>query len=463
MSSWSPHIEPTGVPKYLAIAEALAADIRAGRLKPGERLPPQRLLAKELGVDLTTVTRAYNEVRQQGLIEATTGRGSFVRAPAAPSTAASLASTPPVVDMSMNMPPQPPAAMLRERIRDGVAAVLAGPNALLHLQYQDSAAAALDRAAGTRWLEPRLGPLSPDRVLVAGGAQSALFALTQALLQPGETLCTGALTYPGLRAIAEQRKLQLRPIALDQNGLDPGSFEEICRRERPRALYCIPTMDNPTTATMPITRRQEIAGIARHHGIAIIEDDAYGTLPREAPSPIAALAPDITWHIASLSKCTTPALRVAYVATPDLAQSLRLASEIRVTNFMAPPLMAALATQWIIDGTLDAVTDAIRTENMARQRIAREALNGAEFAAHPEGHHLWLRLPESWRRSEFTATAHQSGLSIVASDAFAVTSTPPEAVRISLGVAPDRNVLERALRVLAALLLRRPTAASTVV
>ena len=79
MLSWMPRIEKGSGPKYLAIAEALLADVQAGRLKPGYRLPPQRQLAKELGVDLTTVTRAFNEARRMGLIEANSGRGSFVR------------------------------------------------------------------------------------------------------------------------------------------------------------------------------------------------------------------------------------------------------------------------------------------------------------------------------------------------------------------------------------------------
>lgn len=461
MTSWAPRIGPEGGPKYLAIAEALAADIRSGRLRPGERLPPQRALAGRLGVDLTTVTRAFNEARRRGLIEATAGRGSFVRAAAALDRESAMA-IPSTVDLSMNAPPQPSDARLAERLHQGVGDVLASPDGLLHLHYQDSAGATPDRAAGARWLERRLGPVAPDRVLVAGGAQSALFAIVATLLRPGDALCAGALTYPGLRAVAEQRSVRLLPIPLDDEGLDPDAFEAACRREAPRALYCVPTLDNPTTATMPADRREALVAAARRHGVAIIEDDAYGALPSEAPAPLATLAPDLTWHVASLSKCATPALRVAYVAAPDLDATLRLAAELRATSLMAPPLMAALASQWALDGTLDEVAAAIRRENEARQRLAREVLAGADFDAHPQGHHLWLRLPEPWRRAEFVAQARRSGLSIVASDAFAVVPSPPEAVRVSLGVARDRAVLERALRLLAALLARRP-AASTIV
>ncbi len=105
MLSWMPQIEKGSGPKYLAIAEALLADVQSGRLKPGYRLPPQRQLAKELGVDLTTVTRAFNEARRMGLIEANTGRGSYVRGKGPERETTSHLPELPIIDLSMNMPP----------------------------------------------------------------------------------------------------------------------------------------------------------------------------------------------------------------------------------------------------------------------------------------------------------------------------------------------------------------------
>jgi len=158
MLSWMPQLKNDGQPKYLAIAEALLADVQSGRLKSGSRLPPQRGLAKALGVDLTTVTRAFNEARRMGLIEANTGRGSFVRG--REHERDSIAPPPSsLIDLSMNMPPQPKEAKLRERIQDGIAGVLSSPHGLMRLHYQESAGGGPDRAAGARWLEGRLGPL----------------------------------------------------------------------------------------------------------------------------------------------------------------------------------------------------------------------------------------------------------------------------------------------------------------
>src|SRR5665213_3451951 len=78
-TSWMPALERTSGPVYLAIAEAVAADITSGRLQPGARLPPQRALAKALGIDFTTVTRAYAEADKRGLVEGRVGHGTYVR------------------------------------------------------------------------------------------------------------------------------------------------------------------------------------------------------------------------------------------------------------------------------------------------------------------------------------------------------------------------------------------------
>lgn len=462
MESWSPTIAGDAGPKYLAIVKALADDIRAGRLPPGVRLPPQRALAKHLNVDLTTVTRAFNEARRSGLIDATAGRGSFVRSPVAPAAKGLRPDPSGSVDFSMNMPPQPVAARLAERMEAGLQRLAGAPGFLDRMQYQDSAGNMADRAAAAQWLGDRLGPLPVQRVLVGGGAQVVLAAVLAAVLKPNDALCVPNLTYPGLRMAAERRGVRLVPVACDEEGLDPDAFLESCTAERPRALYLVPTLDNPTTATLPTARRERIVDIARSHGVAIIEDDAYGALPSDAPAPIASLAGDITWHIATLSKCVSPGFRIAYVAVPGTNEAVRLAAELRAINMMASPLTAALASQWVVEGELDAVVAAIRQENGLRQAVAREALQGLDVRAHPCGHHLWLRLPGSWRRGEFGAHARQLGLSVILSDAFAI-GPAPEAIRVSLGAAPDAETLRYGLSLLATLLAHPPGAISTVV
>lgn len=462
MKAWSPTIGFGNGPKYLAIVEALARDVRGGVLAEGARLPPQRVLAKQLHVDLTTVTRAFNEARRVGLIDATVGRGSFVRRSARPSAGLRQPYSPASVDFSMNMPPQPPEARLAERMQAGLAALAGSPGFLDRLHYQDSAGVLSDRAAAAEWLGRRLGSVPVQRIVVAGGAQTALAAILAVALKPGDSLCVPALTYPGLRMAAERRGVRLVAVAGDADGVIPEAFRECCQRAGPRALYLVPTLDNPTTATLPARRREQIVEIARSHGVAIIEDDAYGALPLDAPAPIAALAGDITWHIATLSKCVSPSLRIAYVAAPGTGEAVRLSAELRTISMMAPPLAAALASHWLAQGELDEIVSAIRTENGLRQAIAREAFAGLSVQSQSSGHHLWLTLPEAWQRAGLGAHARQLGVSVIASDAFAV-GPAPEAIRVSLGAAPDRETLRYGLSLLAMLLTQPPGSISTVV
>ena len=458
---WRPRLIESARMKYLGIVEALEADIRSGRVARGDRLPPQRAIAEALDVDLTTVTRAFNEARRRGLVEAQAGRGTFISEKLDGSDPAE--QTPPLIDLSMNIPPQPTAPDFRKIFPQGIAGILGSPRGLLSLHYQESNGAHPDRHAAAGWLAGRIEGVTADRIVVSGGAQSALFAVFELLLSRGDVVVAGAMTYPGLKAVATQKGLVLEPLAMDEQGIIPDAFERACGEKVPKALYLIPTIDNPTTATMPEERRRALASLARKHDVIIIEDDPYAPLRPERIVAMAELAGDITWHIATLSKCATPALRVAYVVAPNAGKAMRLAGVLRATVLMAPPLMSALASRWIADGTMNEIAEAISTENSARQKLAASILGDVGFAADPHGHHLWLRLPEHWRAADFAEHADRAGVSIVPSSAFAVTAHPIEAVRISVGVAPDRGALEDGLTQLATLISQPSLGARAVV
>lgn len=478
-TAWLPDIAGKDKPVYLAIADRIAEDIRDGRLVPGQRLPPQRTLAGQLGLDFTTISRAYAEARRRGLLDARVGQGTFVRAaesPAATATATAAAAAERAedggfIDMTMNQPPLPEQPELLERVRRGMVQAAALTDLRDLLRYPDMAAGTRDRAAGLRWLGRRLPGLAAERLVVCPGTQSALLALLTLLALPGDTVCAEAVTYPGFKAAARQLGLTVAGVPLDERGLDPDALREAFRRHRPKALYCTPTLHNPTTATMDAERRQAIAALAREHGVPVIEDDIYGVLPTEAEPPIAALAPDMTFHLAGLAKCVAPGLRITYVAAPDARQAARLAGAQRATVLATPPLLAAVATRWIEDGTAGLMLDAIRTEATARQRLAAALLPAGHALAHPEGFHLWLRLPSPWTRGEFATHLRARGIAAVPSDAFAVTgpgsdpgsAAPPEALRICLGAPNGREETRRMLGILAEALDQTPAMAGGVI
>ncbi|WP_157215539.1 aminotransferase-like domain-containing protein [Flavisphingomonas formosensis] len=457
MQNWLPRLDGHPGPKYLAIAEAIEQAVRTGALRPGERLPPQRDLAAQLDVDLTTVTRAYGMARDAGLIEGAGRLGSYVR---------NGADAPPPADEAdtgMNMPPQPGFALLPEAIRVGTATLLRAGGQSPLLQYQPAGGSAHDRRQAAAALHARGIPASEDELLITAGGQNALHAIFGATLAPGDTVLAGRYAYPGMLALAARFGLRVVPLESDGEGLLPEAVDRGAA-DGAKALYLVPTNDNPTTATLPLDRREAIAAIARRHGLTIIEDDAYGQLPAAPLPSFAALAPERSWHVASVSKIISPVLRVAHVRAPSARDAWRLAADVHETAVMAPPLNAALVTLWMRDGTFAELVQAVRAEGIARQRIAAHHLAETDYSAHPEGYHIWLRLGGAISAAELASTVRPAGLSIVPGEAFAVRKgEAAPAVRISIGGAIDHERLRRALARLEALLQREAARGQAVV
>jgi len=455
---WTPRLRADSGPVYLAIADALEADIANGRLAQGTRLPAQRALAERLGINFTTVTRAYDEARGRGVLTSKVGQGTFVRSRASSRTALSAEGR---VDLTMNLPPRFSDPALVSRLWRDIASLEEAGGLNLLLQYQAPGGSAEDRQAAAEWLRPRLPDIAVDRLVIAPGAQSALFAIATSLAAPGDTIAAENLCYPGFRALAAQARLTLAPVAMDEQGLLPEALENVCQQKKPKALYLTPTLHNPTTATMSLARRQAVIAVARRNSLLLIEDDAYGMLAERAPPPLAALAPDITWHVAGLAKCLSPALRLAYCAAPDPRAALRLSAAIRAIAAMTSPLTAAIARNWIENGTAAQLLSAIRRESAERRALAVRLLPPAQFRG-SDGFHLWLTLPARWTRGEFLARLTPLGIGAVPSDAFAL-SAPPEALRLGLGAPRTKDELAHGLAVIADLLGEAPALSSGVV
>jgi DNA-binding transcriptional MocR family regulator len=288
-----------------------------------------------------------------------------------------------------------------------------------------------------------------------------LFDLLIALTSPGDVVLTEALTYPGIKAAAACRGARLVGVPMDEHGILPDALDAACRKHSPKAVYLIPTIHNPTTATMPRSRREHVAEILRARNVLLLEDDAYGMLEPKAV-PLAALIPERTYFAATFSKCIAPGLRVSFLLTPDQDAASLLANALRATVHMPAFLMVALVTRWLQDGSADAIIAAIRDEATARQKLASQVLARHAFSRHPNGLHIWVTLPPSWNRTEFASYVQRQGLGVVTAEAFSVEDAPPHAIRVSLGAASSRAELVRGLEILAGA-LRSPAAVTRVV
>lgn len=441
METWTPRIRVTGRPRYLEIADSIANDIKSGLLAAGDRLPPQRQLAAQVGLDFTTVSRGYAEAQRRGLVQSHVGRGTFIaQAPQARATDPRRSAQ---TDLTMNAPPEPTDPDLIARMREGVASVATDMIALL--RYQSPTGTDIDKEAASSWLSMRGMVPALDRVAITPGAHPTILAILTILASAGDTILSEDVTYPGIRAIAARLGIHVQGVASDADGILPDALAAAIETHRPKALYLNPTLNNPTTRTMTAARRQEIASVLIGARLPLIEDDAYGFIPAHPPAPMATLAQGLTWHIGGLAKCVGAGLRLAFTVAPDARAAFLLAQALRTTSGMPSPLSMALMTRWIHDGTADSIRRFVRSETLARQAIAAETLSGATYDSDAYAFNVWLALPEGLGRAELVGRMAGRRIGILSSDAFTVSGPVQERVRICLGGALTRDQLRAEL------------------
>ncbi len=441
MQNWPQRIKQSGRPRYLAIVDCIAQDMKDRVLLPGDQLPPQRQLADIIGANFTTVSRGYSEAINRGLIASHVGRGTFVLPQKSLSSSderRALAN-----DLTMNAPPEPTDPELLERMRAGLAAV---SDDLVHLlRYQDPIGGSVDKEAASIWLSMRGLVPNLDRIAVTPGAHATMLAILTVLARPGDCILCEEITYSGFKKICAQLGLRLVGLPMDAHGVLPDALEDAVKRHAPRALYLNPTLHNPTTMIVPQDRRLEIAEVMKRHSLPLIEDDAYGFVLPDAPPPMAASAPELTWYIGGLAKCIGAGLRLAYSVAPNARSGFALENGIRAASVMSSPVSMALATRWVLDGTADQIRRFIRKETAARQGLASEIITEAEFVSNPHAFNIWLRLPQNVTCATLMANMSNHEIGITPESGFRIVAGEDQFVRICLGGRIPRDTLLQTL------------------
>jgi DNA-binding transcriptional MocR family regulator len=463
MSNWFPDLANHAGPKYRAIVEALAADIAGGRLAPGTRLPTHRDLAWRLKVTVGTVARAYAEAERQGLLSGEVGRGSFVTDPTKTEPALaeylSVAWTPrtDVINLAVNRPGGDQGAWA---VGPMIERLSRRPDLPQLLSYNLEPVAARQRAAGVRWLRSESVVVDADQVAVTAGSQQAICAALAVLTVPGDAVAVEEHTYPGIKSAASLLGRHVVPVAMDGNGLIPTEVERAFARGV-KVLYTIATVQNPTTATLDDDRRRAIAASARRHGAFIIEDGVHRFLNPEAPPAIQVHAPERCLYITTLSKSVSPGLRAAFAAVPP-AIKVRFDAAIGALSLALPTPLIEIACQLIEEGQAFEAAARQRAEAAIRNGIAI-AILGETVRPASAAFNIWLKLPPPWRASAFVAEAARLGVNLAPTESFSVGRPVVEGVRVSVTAPPERESLERALRILAGLLAVAPDQAGVTV
>lgn len=433
--SWRPTLPRTNQPIYQALATQLESDIKNGTLQPGVMLPPQRELADYLDINLSTISRALKLCEQKGLLSASIGRGTFVSSGARSNSILlnginDMPTNESIIEMGAILPTLEEGKILTDHMQT----ILKESNSYQYLNYASPMGSNFQQECAKEWLLKGSCKIDQYQILFSNGSQNALCCILSSLFQTGDKIATTSLVYPGIKTVAMMLGIQLVPIPLEMDTFTIDSLRTLCKTENIRGLYLIPDYHNPTTNTMSLDLRKEIATFAIEKNLLIIED-AINTLLKEDSSvlpPLQSLAPEHTIYIMSLSKTISPGLRIAILATPKY-YTKKVAIAIYNNTIAVSALMTECAARLIHSGLAEEIRTKRREEIIKRNELANVLLAGFIKPCEKECNLRLINLPDYFTGTSFELCARQAGVQVYAAERFAIGNCQvPPAVRIAI-------------------------------
>ncbi|KIC44372.1 aspartate aminotransferase [Ruegeria sp. ANG-S4] len=458
---WPEALPKSKNPKYAIVADTIRKAIDNKILEVGTKLPPVRELAYRLQITPGTVARAYTILTDEGLLQAEVGRGTFVAAPKSPimddvwARQLHLRDDKYNANVSLFSPRLADVGQVK-LIRECLEKVSKCDPGLF-MNYPTRDAYIPMRQAVVDWLSDLpLGHLTHDDIVLTHGGQNGLCLVFQTILRGAKpVVLVEDLSYAGFRRAGELMRAEVVGVKMDKWGVDPKAMEHILRQKSAQAVCVSPEVQNPTGTHTPLERRKEIVDVARRFDLQIIEDDCYRMGDAREPS-FRALAPERGWHVSSISKILTPALRVGFAIAPrERSVNLRRSAEYGYFGLAQP--LAELTRLLLTDPRTRQVARDVRSRMREYVRVAVNALGGFELNWATDVPFVWLSLPSGWRAAAFSRAAEREGIQLRSADEFALRDgRAPNAVRIAMNGHVSLERFEDAMQRLRSLLDNPP-------
>jgi len=454
------------VPIYQQIYEELREAILAGKLPEAARLPPERALAERLNVNRSTVVHAYRELAADGLIEQRVGSGSRVarnagsgqprggdvpwwitlppwRVGSFPQVLGELAAAHhgERISFVQGVPPVEPSPLAE--LSRSFERVAGDPNYVL--SYGDSEGHAPLREAIAARMRARGCSIGPREVLALTGSTQGIALVAQSLAEPGDEIIVEQPTYPGALQIFQIAGLRAIPVAVDDDGMRVDHVEAILRTRRPRFIYTMPSLHNPTGVTMNADRRERLVTLAKRARVPIVEDDPYGELAESPTPPLVAFSPDYVVYLSTFSKTIAPSLRLGWLTAPRTIyerlllrkQSLDMATSLYVQASVCDYLTRAY----------DPHVARLREELTERRALARAAIGehwpkSMRLANGAGGFYLWATAPREMRARVLLDAAERHGATFLFGEAFFAASGGDHNFRLAITPVDRSDLIE---------------------
>jgi len=487
-----------GPPRYEQLSQFIRAAIHEGRLRAGDRLPPLRQLAGDLGVSVTTVAATFNHLSEQKLVRSEVGRGTFVTGPA---------PTPPPTERRDAWPRTPPVrpharernsrpwrrralmsqgTKLRARYPDARDCSTGRPDVnLLPLRVLQNAGIAALRHTKARDLQyagpevldvlsvPLVGLMDQsgldvgvEDLLVGSSAQQwMMLALETASRISGHDHPIVALEEPGYPTIMdayERAGSKLLPVAVDRYGAVPESLDAAFRGGATIALLT-PRGHNPTGATWSAERRAALAVVmADHPQVLVVEDDQFAEGSVTQPGSLLndTRIGDRVIYVRSFSKLIAPDLRIAAVAArPRLREMLALCKSFADgwTSRLLQRTLAFALTDPELPGLLSHAAEQYSQRRAQAARAINSVLeaHGGSTWSGPDGLNLWVQLPPDADAVEVAEQSAAAGIRVAPGEPFFIHPGHSNVLRFGAGSVPTDSAFDTGRTLAEAVLVSR--------
>ncbi|MCK8779573.1 PLP-dependent aminotransferase family protein [Rhizobium sp. NTR19] len=443
--AWRPVLaKQKGVTKHAALTEKIIADIDAGVLKPMDRMPTHRDLARELGLSVQTVSLSYKEAERLGFLSGEIGRGTFVKARVTDRAGRMMLDHSPneVLDLSiirgvyLEEHETASREIFHELAESDIASFMRPCRPIAGLQRH--------RDTASLWLRRFGVPAGADRILVTNGAAHGIFLALSCIVRSGDVVLCENLTDHGIIGLSNVLGFSLKGLPTDDEGILPDALEAACAAGGVRALVLIPTLNNPTGHVSGAERRRVIAAIAARHGVFVVEDEVCRPMIDEDLPSISEMLPDLGFFVTSFTKAVLTGLRVGYLVVPP-SYSIRAASILRVSSWSGTYLAGEIATRWVENGTALRLVEVQRLEAAARQSIATSILGEHVASSHPLSLCAWLKVPGHWTEDGLVRALANQNVAVSPSEPFIAGPGHGGGIRICLGGRMSHPTLTSAL------------------
>ena len=439
------------VPIYLQIRNQIAAMVLDGSLAAGQTLPPERTLARSLGINRSTVVNAYSELKADGLVDSRVGKGTVVLSHLSGDAKKEKYSDPPAWSQFLSHTAERSnESLLRDILElanrkdiisfaagisgmetDPVEALIGIEQEIISQPYRFSLnhtpAEGMPRLRDSisELMHSRGVAADPEEILVLSGSQQGIDIVARAFLDPGDVVFVEEPTFFSALQIFRAAGARIIGIPVDARGMRIDLLEQALMRYRPKFIYTVPTFQNPSGTTMDLERRRRLLELAYRRNTFVLEDDPYGDLRFEGNRvPLLKELDENGYviYLSSFSKLLFPGVRIGWIAAPK-SMIVQFTKVKQMTDLHADSLSQWIIHRFLHSGALDAHMKRIISEYRIKRDIMIDALlnnpvREMEWNKPQGGFYLWCRLPDDIPYATLMVKAAEKGVAYVSGTAF---------------------------------------------